>query len=51
MQDVRSGVDANGDIDYGNIESLTQTAVGFEITGDFGSVIIDGGRLELDSSE
>lgn len=47
MSDVRPSVDANGEIDYGNLDSLTQTPQGFEISGDFGNVLVRGGRLEF----
>ncbi len=51
MQEVRPSVDADGRLDYGNVDALVQTTAGYEITGDFGCVVVAGGRLEFHISE
>jgi len=45
---VASSTDPDGTVDYGNIDSLSLTSGGFEIEGDFGSVIIKGGKLNFE---
>ena len=40
--------DLDGTIDYGNIDSLLKTSSGFEVEGDFGSVVITGGELKFE---
>lgn len=47
MSEVRPSVDTNGEVDYGNIDSLTQIPGGFEILGDFGNVLVKGGQLDF----
>ena len=47
MSLVRPSVDANGELDYGNIDSLAQVPQGFDISGDFGNVLVKGGHLEF----
>jgi hypothetical protein len=42
---VPSTTDPDGSTDYGNIEALSQTETGFNLSGDFGSVNIVGGEL------
>lgn len=42
---VPSTTDPDGSTDYGNIETLSQTESGFNLSGDFGSVNIIGGEL------
>jgi hypothetical protein len=43
-----SFIDADGSVDYGNIDSLQLTSDGFSIQGDFGSVHIKGGAIEFE---
>jgi len=45
MQQAKSSTDPDGAIDYGNIDTLTKTEFGFELTGEFGYVQIQGGQL------
>jgi len=45
MQQANSSTDSDGSIDYGNIDTLAKTEVGFELTGEFGNVQIQGGQL------
>ncbi len=40
--------DPDGSIDYGVIESLSKTDVGFEVSGDFGIVGIIGGIISFE---
>jgi len=42
---VKFTEDPNGSLDYGVIESLSRTSIGYQISGDFGSVDIIGGRI------
>jgi len=42
---VSSTTDPDGSTDYGNIDALSQTETGFNLSGDFGSVNIVGGEL------
>ncbi len=42
---VPSTTDPDGSTDYGNIDALSQTETGFNLSGDFGSVNIVGGEL------
>jgi hypothetical protein len=42
---VPSTTDPDGSMDYGNIETLSQTETGFNLSGDFGTVNIIGGEL------
>lgn len=35
----------DGSIDYGNIDSLTKTNAGYDLTGNFGNLQIQGGSL------
>jgi hypothetical protein len=39
--------DLDGTFDYGNIDSLTKTENGYEISGDFGNVVVLGGDFSL----
>lgn len=39
--------DANGEIDFGNIDFLTSTENEYEIGGDWGHIKIKGGKLDL----
>jgi len=39
--------DLDGTLDYGNIDSFTQHDSGYEILGDFGSVVVGGGKLSI----
>ena len=43
--DVIISRDANGDIDFGNVDSLLKTRDGFSIVGDFGDVSVIGGEV------
>jgi hypothetical protein len=43
-----TSTDLDGTIDYGNIDSLLKTSSGFEVEGDFGSVVITGGELKFE---
>jgi len=48
MASVRPVTDASGTTDYGNIDTLVKTEVGFLIEGSFGSVRIEGGELKIE---
>lgn len=48
MESALSSADLNGTIDFGNIETLSQTENGYHISGDFGSVNIIGGELHFE---
>ena len=37
----------DGSRDYGNIDELEQTEKGYRISGDFGSVTIEGGTMSF----
>ncbi|WP_074819942.1 MULTISPECIES: hypothetical protein [Pseudomonas syringae group] len=39
--------DASGDFDYGNIDSLISCDDGYEVTGDWGRVVIRGQDIEI----
>ena len=43
--EVKQYSDATGELDYGNIDSLSATPNGFSIIGDFGNVLITGGEV------
>ena len=45
MKQAKSNTDPDGSIDYGNIDTLAKTELGFELTGEFGNVQIQGGQL------
>ena len=51
MSQVKSSIDASGEIDYGNIDNLEQNSSGFSFEGDFGSVEIIGGELSFKIKE
>ena len=48
MDSVQSTTDLDGSKDYGNIDTLCQTESGFNLSGDFGSVTIQGGELSFE---
>ena len=48
IESVSSKTDPDGSTDYGNIETLSQTENGFDLSGDFGSVNIMGGELRFE---
>ena len=45
---VPSATDPDGTVDFGNIETLSETENGFQLSGDFGSVNIIGGELRFE---
>ena len=47
MQEVKPTIDANNEIDYGEIEHLVRTKNGFHIIAEFGDVVISGGQLSF----
>lgn len=48
IESAPSTIDPDGSIDYGNIETLCQTEIGFNLSGDFGTVNIIGGELNFE---
>lgn len=53
MQDVRPAIDADGSVDYGNIDSLARNDDGtFTVSGEFGEVRVtaDGIRLAVEDA-
>ena len=48
IDSVPSTTDPDGTVDFGNIETLSQTENGFQLSGDFGSVNIVGGELRFE---
>jgi len=48
MRDTLHSTDANGDVDFGNIDELEQLETGFRVAGDFGEVEIFGGRIQFE---
>lgn len=48
LDTAQSFKDLSGSIDYGNIETFAKTDSGFELSGEFGNVIIQGGELRLE---
>ena len=48
IESVPSTTDPGGSADFGNIETLSQTESGFQLSGDFGSVKITGGELRFE---
>ena len=50
MSEVKPSKDADGSIDFGNIEYFSKTNNQFEIHGDFGKVVISGGEFSFDIS-
>lgn len=51
MRDVLCSTDVDGTVDYGNIDHFEKVETGFEIDGDFGSVIVVGGNVNLRVNE
>ena len=47
MEQTNSSIDPDGSRDYGNIDELEQTEKGYRISGDFGSVAIEGGTMSF----
>ncbi len=47
MQQVKPAIDANNELDYGEIEYLSKTEEGFHIIAEFGDVEIMGGLLSF----
>ncbi len=45
---VKPTKDPDGSIDYGVIETLSKTDLGFKVSGDFGSVDITGGNISFE---
>ncbi|WNC69089.1 hypothetical protein RI845_02785 [Thalassotalea nanhaiensis] len=50
-ESVKPSTDADGSIDYGNIDTLTVLEDKFELIGDFGKVEINGGALKFEVLE
>ena len=48
IESVRPAIDQDGSVDYGNIDSLQKTELGYELSGDFGTVKIVGGELRFE---
>ena len=48
MESIQKSRDANGELDYGGIDSFETDDSGFLVRGDFGSVTIQGGTFSLD---
>jgi hypothetical protein len=49
LQDVKPGIDANAELDYGNIDALEEIGKGeFKIAGNFGEVNIVCSRLKIE---
>ncbi len=48
ISQVKPSTDANGEVDYGNIDTLVKTDNGYSVYGDFGNVAIVGGKMELE---
>jgi hypothetical protein len=48
MESVRFFTDANGEIDYGNIDSLRGSDSTYHLCGNFGEVEISGGELQFE---
>ena len=46
--DVPQSSDVSGEKDYGNIDSLSSTRVGFCLEGNFGSIEVIGGEVVFD---
>jgi len=40
-------LDLNGTSDYGNIDSFTQNNNGYQILGEFGNVVVLGGKVSI----
>lgn len=47
LTDVIGTQGPDGSTDYGNIDSLFATKSGFELSGEFGKVQINGGKIEF----
>ncbi|MDT0581713.1 hypothetical protein [Brumicola blandensis] len=43
--EVVQSSDASGELDYGNIDSFSATSRGFLLDGDFGNVLVTGGKV------
>jgi len=48
IKSVKPTIDPDGSSDYGNIDSLIKTKVGFCLSGEFGAVKITGGELSFE---
>jgi len=48
QSEIHPGTDASGAIDYGHLDTLTQTGNQFEISGDFGLVSFWASGFKLD---
>jgi hypothetical protein len=47
LDDVRASVDAAGELDYGNIDTLEALEHGYRIVGDFGDVLVESSAPRL----
>lgn len=45
MSQSHASKDPDGSIDYGNIDTLIKTNIGYELTGNFGNLQIQGGSF------
>ncbi len=51
MHQIKPAINADGSQDYGSIDHLEDTGVGFHVSGEFGSVAISGGTMQFAVTE